>query len=118
MFRAALAYLALIALLTALAIGVYAVSPGLYGATFFGSTYLLVALSPAVLGIGAAARFQRAATRIAIATTLAIAVHVLFLVMGTNLLWPGALFAPLLSLFLEWRRARRLRTASNHVRPA
>lgn len=34
------------------------------------------------------------------------------------LLWPGVLCAPLLILFLEWRRARRLRPASNDVQSA
>jgi hypothetical protein len=117
-FKAALAYLVLIAIMTVLAMGVFAVSSRLYGATLFALAYLLVAVSPAVLGVGAAVGFERAVTRVAFASTLALTVHALFALMGTHLLWPGALCAPLLSLFLEWRRARRLRTASNHVRPA
>lgn len=118
MFKASLVYLALIAVMTVMAMGVLAVSARLYGTTLFALAYLLVALSPAVVGIGAAARFERTGMRVVFATMLAIAVYALFFAMGTNLLWPGALCAPLLSLFLEWRRARRLRTASNHVRPA
>ncbi|MEQ7997770.1 hypothetical protein ABQU74_20785 [Xanthomonas sp. WHRI 10208] len=79
----------------------------------------VVASAPVLLAFGATVHLQRVVVRVASATLLASALYgLLYMLMGTLLLWPGVLCAPLLILFLEWRRARRLRPASNDVQPA
>ncbi|MCC5064029.1 hypothetical protein [Xanthomonas campestris] len=119
MWKASLAYLAVISAMTVVVLGLLAVSSVLYRWTFFALMYLLVASAPVLLASGATAHLQRVVLRVASATLLASALYgMLYLLIGTFLLWPGVLCAPLLILFLEWRRARRLRPASNDVQPA
>ncbi|MDC7805271.1 hypothetical protein PQS31_00310 [Luteimonas sp BLCC-B24] len=111
----ALSYLALALLAGCVAAGLFFVWPSLYAWTFFGLAYALVVLSPVAWAISVASGFSRVLVRVIVATACVLVVHAVFVAMGTSLLWPGILAAPPISLFLEWRRVRRLRTASDHV---